>query len=127
MPLYIWFFYFNVVNDGQKEGKLYDFSIAKGNIVKTSEGIMIQPGLRSARAGGLNTNEFHFSVTDKAVADSLSKSIGKVVVVSYIQYRKTLFWRGENNDNDNKEKGQFIVTKILSVSEDAQRDASIGY
>lgn len=115
---YVYYFYFNVVEDGQREGKLYNFSKAKGNIVKTAEGIMIQPGLRSQGTGGLNTNEFHFSVEDKGISDSLAKSIGKVVVVRYVKYRKSLFWRGENNDADNKEPGQFIVTEIMNVSED---------
>lgn len=115
--IYVFYFYFNVVEDGQREGKLYNFSKAKGNIIKTSEGIMIQPGLRSQNAG-LKTNEFHFSVTDKAIADTLSKSIGKIVVVRYIKYRKSLFWRGENNDNENAEKGQFIVTDIIRVQDE---------
>lgn len=121
---YIYYFYFNVVEDGQREGKLYNFSKAKGNIVKTAEGIMLQPGLRS-QGTGLNTNEFHFSVEDKGIADSLAKSIGDVVVVRYVKYRKTLFWRGENNDADNKEPGQFIVTEIIKVSEDNHTEPTI--
>lgn len=114
---YIYYFYFNVVEDGQREGKLYSFSKSKGNVIKTAEGIMLQPGLRSQSAG-LNTNEFHFSVEDKSIADSLSKCIGNTVVVRYVKYRKNLFWRGENNNSDNKEPGQFIVTELVKVTPD---------
>lgn len=116
---YIYYFYFNVVEDGQREGKLYNFSKAKGDIVKTAEGIMIQPGLRS-RGTGLNTNEFHFSVRDKSISDSLSNCIGSTIVVRYIKYRRTLFWRGENNDEDNKETGQFIVTELVKVIDEGK-------
>lgn len=112
---YMYYYYFNVVEDGQREGKLYNFSKAKGNIIKTAEGIMIQPGIRTQNNGGVNTNEFHFSVEDKDVADSLSKVIGQTIVVRYIKYRKTLFWRGENNSSDNKDAGQFIITDIIKV------------
>lgn len=121
---YVYYFYFNVVEDGQREGKLYNFSKAKGNIIKTAEGIMIQPGLRSQNAG-LKTNEFHFSVADKSIADSLSGAIGKIVVVRYVKYRKNLFWRGENNNAENHEKGQFIVTELVRVEEETLQDRYI--
>lgn len=121
---YVYYFYFNVVEDGQREGKLYNFSKSKGNLIKTAEGIMIQPGLRSQNAG-LKTNEFHFSVADKGIADSLSGAIGKIVVVRYVKYRKTLFWRGENNNSDNHEKGQFIVTELVRVEDESPQERYI--
>lgn len=111
---YVFWNYYKVYDEGGKEGILYSFS-RKGNIFKTYEGVILQPGLRSARTGGLNTNEFHFSVTDEALADSLKKCIGMQVGVHYNQYRKSLPWRGENNNSDNKDKGQYIVDKIESV------------
>lgn len=112
---YIYIFYYNQYDSGYREGVLYSFS-RKGNVFKTYEGIMIQPGLRSARTGGLNTNEFHFSVSDAAVADSLERCIGMQVKVHYRQYRRNLPWRGENNNNDNKEKGQYMVDDIVSAA-----------
>lgn len=115
---YVYWNYYKAYDSGRREGILYSFS-RKGDIFKTYEGVILQPGLRSARTGGLNTNEFHFSVTDEAVADSLQKCIGKQIMVRYNQYRKTLPWRGENNNNDNKEKGQYIVDDIVSVREAA--------
>ncbi len=111
---YIYFFYFNVFDSGVKKGILYSFS-RKGNVFKTYEGVILLPGLRSARTGGLNTNEFHFSVEDQALADSLTKCNGMEVEIHYLQYRKNLPWRGENNNNDNKDKGQFIVDDIVST------------
>ncbi|MFT4060973.1 MAG: hypothetical protein QM642_01300 [Edaphocola sp.] len=113
---YVYFSYYNRFDDGGREGVLYSFS-RKGNVLKTYEGTILQPGLRSARTGGLNTNEFHFSVTDEAVADSLKKCVGKQVLLHYVKYRKSLPWRGENNNNDNKETGQYIVDQIQSVKE----------
>jgi len=115
---YIYWNYYKSYDNGRKEGVLYSFS-RKGNIFKTYEGVILQPGLRSARTGGLNTNEFHFSVTDERVADSLQKCLGKQILVHYDQYLKSLPWRGENNNNDNKEKGQYIVDDILAVREAA--------
>lgn len=112
---YVYFFYYNHYDSGVRKGILYSFS-RKGNVFKTYEGVMLQPGLRSARTGGLNTNEFHFSVEDEALADSLTRCNGMEVEVHYIQYRKNLPWRGENNNNDNKDKGQFIVDQLVSAS-----------
>lgn len=117
---YTYFMYFNTYDRGFREGVLYNFS-RKGDVIKTYEGIIIQPGLRPNSRGGLNTNEFHFSVTDAAIADSLSHCIGKTVQLQYEQYRRSLPWRGENNNVDNKDNGQFIVTGIDKVSETAQQ------
>jgi hypothetical protein len=112
---YIYFKYYNRYDEGLREGVLYSFS-RKGDLFKTYEGVILQPGLRSARTGGLNTNEFHFSVTDESVADSLKSLIGMQLRVHYNQYRRSLPWRGENNNNDNKDKGQYIVDKIEAAT-----------
>lgn len=110
---YVYWNYYNVYEEGRKEGILYSFSI-KGSVFKTHEGVILQPGLRPARTGGLNTNEFHFSVADQGLADSLEKLSGMQVEVHYKRYRKSLPWRGDNYNNDNKEKGQYVVDKIES-------------
>ncbi len=113
---YIYWQYYYIYESGKREGILYSFSI-KGSVFKTYEGVIMQPGLRPARTGGLNTNEFHFSVTDAVLADSLDKCNGKQIEIHYNRYRKSLPWRGENYNNDNKDKGQFIVDKITSVKQ----------
>lgn len=114
---YVYWFYYNSFSDGSREGILFKFS-RKGNIFKTYEGEMVQPGLRSAGAR-INTNNFFFSVTDVKIADSLNKVIGKSVSVHYIQYRKSLPWRGDNYNgmNQNQENGQYIIDRIEKVSD----------
>lgn len=115
---YVYWFYYNSFSDGTREGILFKFS-RKGNIFKTYEGEMVQPGLRSAQGGVINSNNFYFSVTDVKVADSLEKVIGKNVNVHYIQYRKNLPWRGENYNgrSANQENGQYIIDRIERVSD----------
>lgn len=115
---YMYWFYFNIYSDGSREGILYKFS-RKGNVFKTFEGEIIQPGLRSVQGGVINTNNLSFSVIDIALADSLNKVIGKNVKLHYIQYRKNLPWRGDNyNNNDNNQNvGQYIVDRIEKVED----------
>ncbi|MEZ5046751.1 MAG: hypothetical protein R2831_07140 [Chitinophagaceae bacterium] len=113
---YIYWFYYNSFSDGTREGILYKFS-RKGNVFKTYEGEMIQPGLRSVQGGSINTNNFFFSVADIFIADSLKNIIGKSVKVHYVQYRKSLPWRGENYNGKNQENGQYIIDRIEMVSE----------
>jgi hypothetical protein len=112
---YIYWFYYNSFSDGTREGILYKFS-RKGNIFKTYEGEIVQPGLRSVQGGTINTNNLMFSVVDVQVADSLNNVIGKTVKIHYIQYRKNLPWRGENYNGRNQENGQYIIDRIESVS-----------
>lgn len=113
---YIYWFYYNSFSDGTRDGVLYKFS-RKGNIFKTYEGEMVQPGLRSVQGGTINTNNFFFSVSDVKLADTLDKCIGKSVKVHYIQYRKSLPWRGENYNGKNQENGQYIIDRVENVSE----------
>lgn len=120
---YVYWFYYNVFSDGTRDGVLYKFS-RKGNIFKTYEGEMVQPGLRSMGGGAINTNNFFFSVADLKIADSLNKVIGKTVKVHYVQYRKSLPWRGENYNGKNQESGQYVIDRIEQVS-DAQ--TNIGF
>lgn len=112
---YIYWFYYNIYSDGIRDGVLYKFS-RKGNVFKTYEGELIQPGLRASTGGAsINTNNFNFSVSDEVVADSLEKVIGKTVKIHYIQYRKNLPWRGENYNRNNQENGQYIIDRIEDV------------
>jgi hypothetical protein len=113
---YCYWNYYKVYSDGSREGILFKIS-RKGDIFKTFEGEIQQPGLRSLSTGGLNTNNLFFSVENKAIADSLNACLGKTVKVHYTQYRKSLPWRGENYDGKNGEKGQYIVDKIEEVRE----------
>lgn len=113
-----YWYYYNVKSEGTRAGILQKFS-RKGNVFKTNEGELIMMGF-GARAGGTNmgTDRFLFSVADESVADSLEHQCqGKFVQVHYVQYRRSLPWRGDNYNGQNKENGQYIVDKIESVRE----------
>lgn len=104
------FFYFKfcfVLGEGVKAGELNQI-VYKGWIWKTYEGRLIQSGFRGAKQGGsIQSNEFNFSVVDKAVADSLMRCSGKNVELRYKEYNGMLPWRGMQ---------RYIVYEILSVT-----------
>ena len=100
-------FYF-VFGEGVKAGELNQI-VYKGWIWKTYEGRLIQTGFKSNQktGGTLQSNEFNFSVVDKAVADSLMLCSGKTVELHYKEYNGMLPWRGMQ---------RYVVDKIVSVS-----------
>ncbi|MCI6314837.1 MAG: hypothetical protein SOV31_04985 [Candidatus Cryptobacteroides sp.] len=108
-------FYFRygfVFGEGVKAGVL-NRVVYKGYVFKTYEGYIIQEGFNSTtgKASGnvIQSNEFYFSVTDKAIADSLMYHCGgKHVQLHYKEYRGALPWRGQE---------RFIVDGIVSVSD----------
>ncbi len=117
----LWFgikFYF-VLGDGVKAGNLNQV-VYKGWIWKTYEGRIIMSGFRGkSTGGGIQSNEFNFSVDKKAigyrangsvysVADSLMRCSGKNVQVRYREYKGWLPWRGMQ---------KYLVYEILNVSE----------
>ena len=104
------FFYFRfyfVFGEGVKAGELNQV-VYKGYVWKTYEGRLIQSGFKGAKGGGsIQSNEFNFSVADKAVADSLMRCSGKTVEVHYKEYLGALPWRGVQ---------KYIVDSILAVT-----------
>ncbi|MBR1869325.1 MAG: hypothetical protein IJ799_04590, partial [Bacteroidales bacterium] len=79
----------------------------KGWVWKTYEGRLIQTGFRGAKnGGGLQSNEFNFSVVNKEIADSLMRCSGKHVELHYKEFRGALPWRGMQ---------KHIVDGILAV------------
>ena len=79
---------------------------------------LIQTGFRGAKKGnGIQSNEFNFSVVDKAVADSLMRCSGKMVELRYKEYNGMLPWRGMQH---------YIVYEILSV-DDGKVSSEIPY
>lgn len=107
LAAFIFFRFFFVYSTGVNSGDINYFQ-REGVIFKTYEGKMIQTGFKSAttKTQGLRSNEFVFSVKDKAVADSLMRCSGKQVELRWKRYFGTLPWRG---------KSQFVVYEILSV------------
>ena len=107
LAAFIFFRFFFIYSSGVNAGDINYFQ-REGIIFKTYEGKMIQSGFKSTAEGttGLHSNEFKFSVTDKAVADSLMRCSGKHVELRWKRYFGTLPWRGNS---------QYIATEIVSV------------
>lgn len=106
LAIFIYFRYFFVFGEGVKAGELNQI-VYKGWVFKTYEGRLIQTGFKGVKGGGsIQSNEFNFSVVDKAVADSLMRCSGKMVELHYKEYNGTLPWRGMQ---------VYIVDKILYV------------
>lgn len=107
LTLFIYFRFCFVYSSGVNAGDLNYFQ-QQGVIFKTYEGKMIQSGFKStgSNTAGLRSNEFKFSVTDRAVADTLMRCSGKRVELRWKRYFGTLPWRGQS---------QYIATEVLSV------------
>ena len=105
---FFWFKFYFVFGEGVKAGELNQI-MYKGWVWKTYEGRLIQAGFRGSNEGkgGIQSNEFNFSVVDKAVADSLMRCSGKNVELHYKEYLGTLPWRGME---------KYIVDDIISVT-----------
>jgi hypothetical protein len=116
VAIYVYWFYYNSYSDGFREGLLQKFS-RKGNLFKTFEGEMVLAGFGARNTSMINANYFYFSVDDRGTADSLQHCLGKVVRVHYVQYRRSLPWRGDNNDKRNAEAGQYVADQVLEVKE----------
>ena len=105
---FIFFKFYFVFGEGVKAGQLNQV-MYKGYVFKTYEGRLIQTGFKGAKGGNsIQSNEFNFSVVDKAVADSLMRCSGKSVELHYREYLGTLPWRGME---------KYIVDGIISVRE----------
>lgn len=105
------FYYFKfqfVLGEGVKAGELNQI-VYKGWVWKTYEGRLIQTGFKGNKSsGGLQSNEFNFSVEDKKVAEELMKCSGKRVELLYKEYNGILPWRGIQ---------KYIVYKIVKIDD----------
>lgn len=91
--------------EGVKTGQL-NFVVRKGILFKTYEGRLIQTGFRSEKTGGIQSNEFNFSIADKALAEQLMTSGGQVVDLRYKEYFGALPWRGYS---------KYIVYEVINI------------
>ena len=109
LGVFVFFRFYFVFGEGVKAGELNQ-CVYKGWVWKTYEGRLIQTGIKSGgkSGSGIQSNEFNFSVVDKAVADSLMRCSGKFVELKYKEYAGALPWRGMQ---------KYIVTDIVSVSQ----------
>ena len=99
-------FYF-VFGEGVKAGEL-NYMVYKGYVFKTYEGKLIQSGFRADMPGGLQSNQFDFSVEDKEIAQRLMVASGKIVQLHYREYFAPIPWRGYT---------KFIVDSIITIEE----------
>lgn len=97
--------YYFVWGEGAKAGTL-NFIVKKGYVWKTYEGRMILAGYRSNQPGGIQSNEFQFSVVNEKVANTLMSNSGAFFELHYKEYLGALPWRGVS---------EFIVDSIISM------------
>jgi len=112
--IFFWWKFYFVFGEGVKAGSL-NYFVKKGVIFKTYEGRVVQEGFQSPTAGGLQSNEFRFSVVSEEVADKLERASGKFVELRYQEFNGMLPWRGTSN---------FVVTEVLTVQEAGKTDGS---
>lgn len=115
LALFVGVRYYFPYGEGVKTGHL-NYVVRKGIVFKTYEGKLIQIGIRSNSPGGIQSNEFRFSISDAQLADSLMKLGGQIVDLHYTEYFGALPWRGYS---------RFIVDGIVSVSH--KEDSSYDY
>lgn len=104
--------YYYPFAEGVKSGKL-NYVVYKGLVFKTYEGKLIQSGIKSSDGGGIQSNEFVFSVAQKDVAEKLMHAGGKTVELHYTEYFGAIPWRGYS---------RYVVDKIVSISD--EKDAT---
>lgn len=112
--IFVYVRYYYVFGTGVKSGEL-NYLVYKGVIFKTYEGKLIQSGFRADKPGGVQSNQFDFSVEDEEIAKKLMISSGKNVQLHYKEYFATLPWRGYT---------KFIVDSIIEIQETAIPDTS---
>ena len=100
-----WKFYYPYTSDGVKSGFL-NYAVRKGQVFKTYEGKLIQEGLRTKTTGNIQSNEFEFSTTDKAIFEVLKMNSGKMFDLHYKEYNGVIPWRGNT---------RFMVDSIISM------------
>jgi hypothetical protein len=104
-----WKYYYPFTSDGVKSGYL-NYAVRKGQLFKTYEGKLIQEGIRSKTAGAIQSNEFEFSIKDKAVFEVLKVNSGKIFDLHYKEYNGVIPWRGNS---------KYIVDSIISMRDPA--------
>lgn len=109
------YFYIPYGDSSVKAGQL-NYVMHKGIIFKTYEGKLIQTGVKSGVAGGVQSNEFEFSVENKELAKKLMNMAGKDVQLHYKEYFGALPWRGYT---------RFIVDSIISVEEPPVQNGAV--
>ena len=91
---WIYMRYYFVFAEGVKSGYL-NYAVYKGNLFKTYEGKLIQEGFAKTKTGGgMQSNEFEFSIESKKIFQQLEVNSGKHFELHYREYHNALPWRG---------------------------------
>ncbi|MDD2436966.1 MAG: hypothetical protein PHG27_08060 [Massilibacteroides sp.] len=106
--------YYYPYGEGVKTGQL-NFVVYKGILFKTYEGKLIQSGIWSNKPGGIQSNEFEFSIENKAVAEELMHAGGKTVELHYKEYFAAIPWRGFS---------RYVVDEIVRIGNETPADIS---
>ena len=85
LGVFVFVRYYFVFGTGVKSGEL-NYLVNKGVVFKTYEGKLIQTGFRADKPEGFQSNQFEFSVADKALAEKLMLASGKNVQLHYKEY-----------------------------------------
>jgi len=112
--LFVGIRYYYPYGEGVKTGQL-NYVVYKGIVFKTYEGKLIQSGIWSNKPGGIQSNEFEFSIEDKKVADELMRAGGKTVELHYKEYFAAIPWRGFS---------RYVVDEIVRIGGDVPADIS---
>ena len=99
--------YYYPYGAGVKSGQL-NYVVYKGFIFKTYEGKLIQSGVWSNQPGGIQSNEFEFSIENKDVAETLMHAGGKTVELYYKEYFSAIPWKGYS---------RYVVDSIVNISD----------
>lgn len=116
LGVFVFVRYYFVFGTGVKSGEL-NYLVNKGVVFKTYEGKLIQTGFRADKPEGFQSNQFEFSVADKALAEKLMLASGKNVQLHYKEYFGAIPWRGYT---------KFIVDSIISV-DNSRPNANLPY
>ncbi|MBQ6871221.1 MAG: hypothetical protein IJO23_02510 [Bacteroidales bacterium] len=106
VAIFAYFRFYFVFGEGVKSGEL-NYVVYKGVVFKTYEGKLIQSGIRSQKAGTIQSYEFEFSVEDPELARELMTKGGETLELHYKEYFGALPWRGFT---------KFIVDSIVSAT-----------
>ena len=107
LGIFMWWRFYFVFGEGVKAGNL-NFIVKKGYVFKTWEGRLIQVGFKTPAPGGMQSNEFDFSVVNDSIGAVLEHCSGKTVELRYKEYLHPLPWRGMSN---------YVVFEVLKVTD----------
>ncbi|OJW77265.1 MAG: hypothetical protein BGO69_17915 [Bacteroidetes bacterium 46-16] len=104
---YVYWYYYNPYGEGYKQGILKKLE-RHGDLFKTYEGELQEAG---------NDLVYNFSIDEETIADTLQHCLDKTVRLHYIQYRRSLPWRGDNYEMKSKSRAQDVVDRVEVLSE----------